>query len=137
MELVAEMRDLLASFYESFNTGDASRLENALAPDVLVIGTDEVEWWQGRDRALSVLRAQFDELRTSGVRLEGGEAQIVGTAESVWAADRPKMSLADGKTVPVRLTLVATKEGPGLLIRQWHFSVGTPNEEVLNQTLTV
>lgn len=137
MDAAAEMRELLASLYGSFETGDGARLADALAPDVLLIGTDEAEWWQGKERVLSVLRAQLDEMRAAGVRLVGGEAQIAATADSVWVADRPTMSLSDGTTVPARLTLVATVEDSALLIRQWHVSVGTPNEVLLNQKLTV
>src|SRR5438309_10415251 len=126
MDLGTEMCELLASLYASFETGDATRWEDALSADALLIGTDNDEWWQGRERALAAVRAQFGELRSAGIRLQAGEAEIASTGDSVWAADRPTMYLADGTALPLRLTVVATGEDSGLLIRQMHLSVGAP-----------
>jgi ketosteroid isomerase-like protein len=49
VDLASEMRQLLAKLYAAFDTGDTADWEQGLAPDVLVIGTDEAEWWQGKD----------------------------------------------------------------------------------------
>jgi hypothetical protein len=45
--------------------------------------------------------------------------------------------LGDGTTVPARFTAVATRVGDSLLLRQVHVSIGAPNDEVLQQQLTV
>jgi SnoaL-like domain len=131
------MRQLLAKLYAAFDTGDTADWEKGLAPDVLVIGTDEAEWWQGKDRVLTVLRAQTAEMHGAGMRLKRGEPEIAASGGAVWAADRPTMHLPDETEVPLRLTLLATQENGALVVRQMHLSVGAPNEEVLSQTLTV
>jgi hypothetical protein len=131
------MRQLLANLYAAFATGDTANWEKALAPDALVIGTDNAEWWQGKDRVVPVLRAQTAEMRGVGVRLTGGEPAIAATGGTVWAADRPTLHLPDDTAVPLRLTLLATQDNGALHVRQMHLSVGAPNEEVLSQTLTL
>lgn len=91
----------------------------------------------GKDAALRVIDAQVTELHEAGARYTGGEAQIEGVGDTIWAADRPTLRLADGTTVPLRVTAVATRDGETLTIRQMHVSVGAPNDEILHQDLTV
>jgi hypothetical protein len=136
VDLASEMRQLLANMYAAFATGDTAELEKRLAFDALVIGTDDAEWWQGKDRLVPVLRAQTSEMRGAGIRLTGGEPEIAASGDTVWAADRPTMHLPDND-VPLRLTLLATEQNGTLVVRQMHLSVGAPNEDVLSQTLTV
>ena len=131
------MRQLLANLYAAFATGDTSVWGKGLAPDTVIIGTDDVEWWDGKDRILPVLRAQMAEMHGAGVRLTGGAPQIAANAGTVWAADRPTMHLPDHTEVPLRPTLLATQDNDTRIVRQLHLSVGAPNEEVLSQTLTV
>lgn len=104
MDLASEMRQLLAKLYAAFDTGDTADWEKGLAPEVLVIGTDEAEWWQGKDRVLTVLRAQTSEMHGAGMRLKPGEPEIAASGGAVWAADRPTMHLADETEVPLRFT---------------------------------
>lgn len=137
MNAAADMAELLSALYASLSTGDASVWEDSFASDVLVIGTDDAEWWQGKDAALRAIDAQVTELHDAGVRYTGGEAQIGGAGDTVWAADRPTVRLADGTTVPLRVTAVATREGDTLVMRQMHVSVGVPNDEIVQQNLTV
>ena len=137
MDLASEMRQLLANLYTAFATGDTADWENGLAPDALVIGTDDVEWWHGKDRILPVVRAQTAEMHSAGIRITGRDPAIGTSEDSVWAADRPTLHLPDDTEVPLRLTLLATQDNDTLLVRQMHLSVGAPNEEVLGQTLAV
>ena len=84
--------------------------ENGLAPDALVIGTHDVEWWHGKDRVLPVVRAQTEEMHSAGIRLTGGDPAIGTSEDSVWAADRPTMhacSLAQYEPDVVRNQRVA------------------------------
>jgi ketosteroid isomerase-like protein len=137
MNDVADMAELLSALYASLSTGDASAWEESFASDVLVIGTDDAEWWQGKGDALRVIDAQITELHDAGARYAGGTPQIGSAGDTVWAADRPTLRLADGTTVPLRVTAVATRDGDTLAIRQMHVSVGAPNEETLQQDLTL
>jgi hypothetical protein len=133
----ADMTCLLNTFYSSIATGDTSAFAELLAPDVLVIGTDEAEWWQGKNDAMKVIQAQVSEMHVAGMQLIGGDPQVVEASHVVWAADRPTLQLEDGTSVPLRLTAIATRDGEALLIRQMHLSSGVPNEEIVQQELTV
>ena len=137
MSLADEMSALLAAFYGSLESGDSSALEESFAPDLLIIGTDEAEWWRGKDEAQRVVRAQINEMKSAGVRFTAGEPNIVVKGDVVWAADRPTVQLGDGTTTQMRLTAVAVREGNGLMLYQLHASVGAPNEEVIKQELTL
>ncbi len=121
----------------SLETGDATVWGDALAEDALVIGTDEVEWWQGRSAAMNLIREQVRELHEAGVRYAGSDPQVVEAGDVLWVADRPDVVLPDGTAMPARVTAVVTRDGDAVLIRQMHVSVGAPNEEVLQQELTV
>jgi len=136
MDLHAEAKRLLGDLYAAFGTGTSSGWEDDLADDVVVIGTDEAEWLRGRERVLPVLRAQMQEMRDEDVRLEMGDPQIGVAGSTVWAADQPTMRLGDETVLTMRMTLVASEQDDRLVIHQLHVSLGTPNEELLDQTLT-
>jgi hypothetical protein len=121
----------------SLETGDVTAWADALADDALVIGSDEVEWWQGKGAAMDVLQAQVRELHEAGVRYGRSDPQVVEWGDVLWVADRPEVVLPDGSAVPARITAVVTRDGGALVIRQLHASVGAPNEEVIQQELTV
>jgi ketosteroid isomerase-like protein len=131
------MRELLNRLYGSFADGDVSMWEHSLSDDVVMIGTDQAEWWQGLEHVLPVLRAQMEQLHGAGIELSPGDPQVGSNGDTVWAADQPTMHLGTGSDVALRLTLVATRDEGRLVFRQLHLSIGAPNEEVLGQTLTV
>jgi ketosteroid isomerase-like protein len=137
MSATSEMADLLKTFYSSISTGDPSAFAASMASDVLVIGTDEVEWWQGKDEVLRVMEAQVSEMHDAGIRFTGGDPQVFDSGDAVWAADRPTLQLPDGTSMLLRLSVVATRDGDALLVRQVHLSAGAPNEDMLNVDLTV
>ena len=137
MDDASDVRQLLDGLYDTVATGDASPWAAALAEDALVIGTDEAEWWQGREAAMRVIQAQVAELQEAGLRYSGSDPQVAGMGDVLWIADRPAAVLPDGTTLPLRLTMVATRDGGALVVRQLHLSVGAPNEEALQQQLTV
>jgi hypothetical protein len=137
VNLSVRMAEILTRLYAAFDTGDATVWSESLAPDVVLIGTDETEWWVGKEVALPVLRAQAAEMHGAGIRVTDSDPQIGSNGNTVWAADHPMMTLPDGSQVPLRLTMVAALDEDSLLIRQGHLSVGAPNEEVVHQTLTV
>ena len=128
---------LLTTLYDSYATGDPSPWENHLTPDVLCIGTDEAEWWQGRDAFLSAARAQLAEMIAAGIRVTPGDPTITDRDSHVLVADRPTLHLPDGTTIGVRLTLALSRVDETLTIEQMHMSVPASNEDVLRQTLTV
>ena len=137
MDAAARVRELWAGLYATLEIGDASAWADALAEDALVIGTDDAEWWQGRSTALSVITEQVRELHEAGARYSGSDPQVRQSGDVLWVADRPSVVLADGTAVPARFTAVLTRDGDTLLIEQLHVSIGAPNEEVLQQSLTL
>jgi ketosteroid isomerase-like protein len=137
MDLVAGMTAVLDDFYAAVEAGDVSAFDNVLAADVIMVGTDEAEWWQGSSDALRAMRAQFAEMSDAGVRFTGGNYQIVAHGDVVWAVDRPTVHLADGTATPLRMTAVATAEGDHLVVQHMHLSAAAPNEEIVKQELTV
>ncbi len=137
MNDMADVRQLFEGLYGSLATGDPTPWADALDDDALVIGTDEAEWWQGKDTAMRFIGAQVRELHEAGLRYSGSDPQVSAAGDVVWVADRPTAVLGDGTNLPMRLTVVATRDGGSLVIRQLHLSVGAPNEEVLQQELTV
>jgi hypothetical protein len=133
----AGVRALLATLYDSYETGDTSRWVEHLAPDVLCIGTDEAEWWQGREAIASAARAQLVEMSDAGIRITPGDPVIADRGSIILVADRPILRLPDGTVAAVRLTLALSRVDDVLLIEQMHMSVPAPNEDVIHQTLPV
>jgi ketosteroid isomerase-like protein len=140
MDAAIEVRQVLRGFYEAVTTGDGTAWFARLAPDVLAIGTDEAEWMQGKEAVTAVLTTQLREMREAGINgLTPGTPTVAAEGNAAWAADRPVLHLPDGTDVPLRLTMTATREDEqhGLLVRQFHFSAGAPNEDLLDEKLTV
>jgi ketosteroid isomerase-like protein len=137
MTISRDMTDLMAALYDSFTTGDAAVWEAALGDDAQVIGTDEGEWWVGRDTAMAAIRTQLAEMGSAGIRLEAGDPTVVERGDAVWLADRATLYLPDGSSQVVRLTVGASVVDGRLAIHQMHLSAPAPNEELIHQSLTV
>jgi ketosteroid isomerase-like protein len=131
-----ELRTLLAELYAAFGSGDAAAWTEHAAEDIVGIGSDADEWWQGRDTFTQVVTAQMREISGSGGRLLSGEPQIFEEGPVAWAVDRPTLRLGDGTEVQMRATVIADVCAGSLRIRHGHFSVGVGNEEVFAQDLT-
>ena len=136
MDAHGDMTRLLDDLYASFGSGDASAYLANLGDDVVGIGTDEAEWWVGRDAMVPVIEAQLAELSAAGIRLESGEPVVAEAGDAVWAADRPTIHLPDGSSQRLRATVVASRDGERLVVRQIHLSAPAPNEEVVQMGLT-
>lgn len=130
------MPSLLDGIYASFASGDAAAYLAAIADDIVGIGTDEAEWWVGRAAVGPVMEAQLREMSSAGISVHPGVPVIAEHGDVVWAADRPTLTLGDGTSLELRMTLVATREDAGLRIRQMHLSMPAPNEEVVQMELT-
>jgi ketosteroid isomerase-like protein len=131
-----EMRTLLQSLYDSFRDGDASAFVDNLAEDSVGIGTDEAEFWVGRAALAPILATQVAEMSGAGIRLTPGDPVIGESGDAVWAADQPTLHLPDGSNAALRATLLATRDGGRLVLRQMHISVPAPNVEVVQMELT-
>jgi ketosteroid isomerase-like protein len=132
-----DIKTLMTTIYASIASGDSSGWADSLADDIMMIGTDEAEWWQGRDAVLPVLEAQLSEMSAAGISFTGGEPVVGEAGGIVWAADRPTIHLPDGSSQALRATIVAAREAGGLVVRQMHLSAPAPNEQVVQTELTV
>jgi ketosteroid isomerase-like protein len=136
MDTTDDVRALLDSIYASIGSGDASAYLANLSEDVVGIGTDEAEYWVGRDTMAPIVEKQMAEMSGAGLWVTGGDPVIGESGDTVWAADRPTLHLPDGSSVVLRATMVATRDGDRLAVRQMHLSAPAPNEEVVQMELT-
>ncbi len=129
------MLDLLERTYASFANGDTT-VWTQVTDDVIGIGSDPDEWWEGRSRFVEVVSAQVQEMASAGLRLTAGSPRIFERGEVLWAVDHPTLHMPDGSEVPMRVTMIAVSENGDLKIAHGHYSVGAANEEVFQQELT-
>ena len=131
-----DMTALLESIYASISSGDASAYLAHVSDDVMAIGTDEAEWWVGRDVMAPVVEVQLEEMSAAGIRFSAGEPVVGEAGDVAWLADRPTIHLPDGSSQQLRATFVASREGDRFVVRQLHLSAPAPNEEVVQMELT-
>lgn len=137
MAVTDDYADVLNQLYASMSTGDLGLWEDRLGEDAVVIGTDEAEWWQGRDVLLPVMAAQFAEMGAAGIRVERGDPVQLAAGDAVCLVDRPTLVLGDGTRVAARITAVIATTADSWTLVHCHLSVGTPNEDVVQQELTL
>jgi hypothetical protein len=135
MSTTDDMRELLSRMYDSFAAGHPTVWTDDVADDVIGIGTDSDEWWEGRSVVSKVAGTQVREMSSAGVRLTPGEPRIVAHGDVVWSVDQPVLHLGDGTQTPLRVTAIAVSEGGPLQLKHFHYSVGSMNEEVFQQDL--
>lgn len=134
----AELAAYLSRMYAMFNTGDVSGVDDLVSRDAnaLGIGTDPREWWVG-DAVHQSFQNQPPEMHAAGLRFEPGDAHICREDSIAWIADQPVLKLPDGGDVPMRLTLVCHQEEGDWKMMHFHLSVGTANEETIDEELTI
>ena len=76
--------------------------------------------------------ARVQQIHAAGVRFEGREA-IFTHGDVAWVVDRPTISLQDGTSTQMRLTIVLTRHGNELNLNHFHLSAGAPNEDVIGE----
>ena len=109
-------------FYEVREREDLDALADLMSEGegVHVIGTDDAEWIEGRDGWLSVAAQPSDM-----VAIEPSPGMTAFEEGDLgWAVDRPRLHLASGEIVDVRLTGIFRKERNDWRIVQLHASVG-------------
>ena len=131
----SELIALMTRWYASFSAGDIDVIEEILAHDstLLIIGTDPEEWLLGFDAIAPLYRAQI--AAVGGVKLEAGPIQAFSAGDVGWVADRPRITLPDGKTLVMRSTLVFHRQAGAWKLVQQHNSVGVSNEALVGKAL--
>ncbi|WP_019588520.1 nuclear transport factor 2 family protein [Deinococcus apachensis] len=140
MTALIGVRDVSPRVHEIFNTGDQQLIDPLFWPlsDMLVIGTDPQEWWEGDTRAREVLHTQLEEMRTSGIQIMPGERQrVMERGDIGWGAEDLNLVMPDGQVLLARLTLVCVRDGDEWRVAQWYLSFGVANDAALGQELTI
>ena len=135
MERSRELRGIMLAIYDDWSRGDDSWVD-LFAPDadVLVIGTDPDEWWEGGDNVRAIFKQQDAEL--GSVRIEAGRLQAFASGDVGWAADEANMTLPSGLSRRGRLTVVFERRGGAWVIVQWHASFPQSNVDTIGVELT-
>jgi SnoaL-like domain len=133
MKRSQELVELMHGLYEGMRNGDVSGFESATVDEILVIGSDPQEWWQGRDTVLRAFRGQTEAMG-GGFPVQAGNPVAYSQGEVGWIADQGTMGGPDG-SMDFRLTVVVVRVGGEWKVAQMHFSLGVPNEEAFGQEL--
>jgi class 3 adenylate cyclase len=131
----AELLSVTSRLWAAFRRGDidAFLARYSFAPGLTLFGTDESEYVDDRDRFDEYMRTQFAMISGSPF----GEAQVEAWAEGEvgWSVMRSTVRSGDIEHA-LRMTSVFHLERDEWRIVHQHWSVGTPNEEILGLPLT-
>ena len=121
----ASAREALLRFYEAFTNagpGDIELFDGVFTQrdDLLVVGTAYHEWVASRERG----KAMWG---TEGIGIEPGDPVAWESGDVAWAVDRPSFVARDVR-IPIRLTVVMSRESGSWKVRHGHFSIGVPDE---------
>ena len=106
-------------------------------PGTIALGTDPAEWWVGHRTVAGVFEAQTNEMKgfVSSWVTQGPMAFRHGDVG--WFVDRPLLTMLDGSSTSMRISIVFVLQHAQWRIAHWHASVGVTNEELLGTELTV
>jgi hypothetical protein len=125
MEESADLRDALLQFGDRLSAGDVDSFDELVSQEArLVIGTAPGEWLEDRQ----AMRFGFE---TEGVRLVLDDPRGYAEGTLGWVVDRPTFFFPDESSMRCRLTAVMRNEGGAWRVVHLHFSVGVPDEEVV------
>ena len=135
MEPSDELRNICLGMLHDWASGNPDRQLELLSldPNTLLIATDPEEWWRGGDNIRAIHSAQtagIGEIAWHVHEVEAWEEGDIG-----WAACRADMTLASGKVLPHRSTVVFRRENGNWRIIQSHVSLGVPNFESFEMDL--
>jgi len=120
-----DVREWMLRFCERLSASDMGSFDELVSEEAtLIIGTAPGEWVDDRDR----MKFGFE---TEGVRLEARDPRGYEEGSMGWLADQPTFVLPDGSSFETRLTAVVRKEDGQWKLVHAHFSVGVPDEEVM------
>lgn len=131
MKHSSEIKQLMTRFYDEASKGNFDVVDGLVShDDVRWIGTDPNEWWE---TPAAVSKAWRDQTVEAGapLRISAGDLVAYEQDNVAWVSDRPTFHMADGTTIPFRLTVVWLRDPKGWRIVQFHSSVGVPNEKLV------
>lgn len=136
MNTSKEIAGVMKNFYDRWSAGDGAFLDDLLTKqrDVVFVGTDPEEWWQGRDNVYKIWSTQFKEM--GGITITSGRLSAYAKGDVGWAVDNPTLRMPNGTQASLRMTCVFERESGDWRLVHAHASIGVPNEEAIGQELT-
>ena len=128
MERNAEVEAAATAMLDAMHRGDAAAATGLMSSDLsAVIGTDDGEWWEGRDASSAAMAAQLEAM--GGFPLNIEHLRGYGAEGFGWFETRGSVAVDEG-SVSVRMTGALRLEADGWKFVQIHASVGTPNADL-------
>jgi hypothetical protein len=121
----ADVREAMLRFCDRLSASDVGSFDELVSREAaLIIGTAPGEWIEDRDRMKFGFEAE-------GVRLEPDDPRGYEEGPMGWVVDDPTFVFPDGSSFRTRLTAVMRREDGRWKIVHAHFSIGVPDEEVV------
>ncbi len=125
MEESRAVTDGWRRFCDGVSQGRVEEFDDIVSSEAkVIIGTAPGETVTDRD----AMRFGFE---TEGVSLESRAARGYEEGSLGWVVDEPKFGFPDGSEFDCRVTAIMRKEGDVWRLVHAHFSVGVPDEEVV------
>ena len=112
--MAASMDELVDGLMEAMVNG--SDLSPLLTEDVLMMGTDPDEYWEGRQNVAAAYAEQYRTLGQPTFRAEG-DRRVRHNGDTAWLAEHVQVTFG-AFSLRLRMSGVAVREGDG----QWRFS---------------
>jgi SnoaL-like domain len=126
MQQSGDVREAMLRFCDRLSAGDVASFDELVSREAaLIIGTAPGEWVDDRDRMKFGFEAE-------GVRLEPDDPLGYEEGSMGWVVDQPTFFFPDGSAIQTRLTAVMRQEDGRWKLVHAHFSVGVPDEEVVD-----
>jgi ketosteroid isomerase-like protein len=116
----AELERFAREHLQAYRERDLAHLIGDCTHDILVIGTDESDWIEGRAELEQVLRGE------PGTEIEIDDLTAQSEGSLGWIAGHIRYILQDRGTLHARLTAVARRENGQWRLVQSHASIGRP-----------
>lgn len=129
MATASDVADTVSKLIDAFNSRDIGAVDALIADSgrVIGIGSDPNEWWVGRERLVSVMKSQLEEMGGARWKLHDS------VSSDGWMAAKAELRMPDGSSVPGRITVACTPDGK---VEHFHFSIGVANEAAIGMNLT-
>jgi class 3 adenylate cyclase len=131
-----ELRAFMHRFYAAWQTWDFDTMKDMISakPQLLIVGTDSAEWWNGTD-ALDIWMLQGKEM--GSITIHSSALTAFSCGNIGWIADQLAITVEGaGGSICMRVTAVLAIERGHWRFVQMHASIGQDNEQVFRRRLT-
>ena len=133
-----ELEHVTRRIIEALVDNDHDALANLISDDpcLIMVGTDEEEYWEGRRAFLGVANLQREEMASFGVRYFAPDIRAFRDGSFGWSVIRGSYVLPDGQSTKTRATYVFHLETGQWRLVHAHVSIGSSNLETIGLELT-